>query len=196
MGTPSTTNVLVPGPLVTGGVLVAPTGTALPVDESTALNAAFNGLGFITDDGVENADSIDTDVVRAWGGIIIATTQSSRTATFAFTMAEYFNADVHKLVWGDAQVQVVPATSNSGTKFKISASAYARTPLKSFVFDMLGDGTAKSRIVVPRGRVTDMENRTFVHTAVTGRGVTLTAFPDASGNSYYEYGNDGITTAA
>jgi hypothetical protein len=193
---PSTTNVLVPGPLVTGGVLVAPTGTALPVDEAAALNAAFTALGFITDDGVENADSIDTDVVRAWGGVIIATTQSSRTATFAFTMAEYFNADVNKLVWGDANVQTVAPTASSGTKFKVSASAYARTPFKSFVFEMNGDGAAKSRIVVPRARVTDMENRTFVHTAVTGRGVTLTAFPDAAGNSYYEYGNDGISTGS
>lgn len=193
MAAPSTTNVLVPGPLVTGGVLAAPIGTALPVDEAVALNAAFNALGYLTEDGVENADAVESDTVRAWGGLIIATPQTSRSATFAFTMAEYFNADVHRLVWGDAQVQTVAATTTAGTKFKVSANAYARPPFRSFVFEMLGDGAAKSRIVVPRARVTSIENRTFVHTAVSGRGVTLTAFPDASGNSYYEYGNDGIT---
>lgn len=196
MAAPSTTNVFVPGPLVTGGVLSAPLGTALPTDEAVALNAAFVALGFITDDGMENADSVDTDVVRAWGGLIIATTQTSRGATFAFTMAEYFNAAVHALVWGDANVQTIAATSTVGTKFKVSANQYARTPLKSFAFEMAGDGTSKSRIVVPRARVTDMESRKFVHTEATGRGITLTAFPDATGNAYYEYGNDGVTTGS
>lgn len=196
MAAQSTTNVLVPGPLVTGGVLVAPIGTALPADEAVVLNVAFTALGYVTDDGVENADSIDSDTVRAWGGLIIATPMTSRSATFAFTMAEYFNADVHKLVWGDAQVQTIPATATTGTKFKVSANALARTPFKSLVFEMTGDGTAKSRIVVPRARITDMDSRKFVHTGISARGVTLTAFPDAAGNSYYEYGNDGITTGS
>ena len=40
-------NVSAASPISTGGVLVAPKGTALPTDETTALNAAFKALGYI-----------------------------------------------------------------------------------------------------------------------------------------------------
>jgi hypothetical protein len=37
---------------ITGELYAAPVGTALPTDTSTALNAAFKGLGYFSEDGV------------------------------------------------------------------------------------------------------------------------------------------------
>ena len=45
-------NVVAGKPLAAGGVWIAPLGTALPTDETTALNAAFKSAGYIGEDGL------------------------------------------------------------------------------------------------------------------------------------------------
>ena len=45
-----------PSPKVTGGVLVAPLGTTLPTDATTALDPAFITLGRVSVDGVDRTD--------------------------------------------------------------------------------------------------------------------------------------------
>ena len=48
-------NVTAASPISTGGILVAPKGTALPTDTDTALNAAFKALGYVGEGGIEAA---------------------------------------------------------------------------------------------------------------------------------------------
>lgn len=49
-----------------GEVYVAPVGTAMPVAYNDALNAAFLGLGYTTEDGVAITPSLETSEVRSW----------------------------------------------------------------------------------------------------------------------------------
>lgn len=195
MPNPNSSNVLVAKPLVTGGVLVAPKGTALPTDVSTALNAAFLAVGYVTDDGLTKTDSIDSDTVRAWGGVIIATPQTGKTATFQFTLAEHFAAIGHQLVFGDSAVTTTAATANAGTRLKIAADAYSVPPRRSYAFEMVA-GTARDRIIVPDAQVTDLGDVSYADGDITARELTLTAFADNAGNYYYEFTDDGVKTGA
>ena len=75
-------------PKVGGAVYWAPYGTALPTDATTALNAAFKCLGFVSEDGLTNENSPETEDVKAWGGEVVATLQSEKTDTFTFKLIE------------------------------------------------------------------------------------------------------------
>ena len=50
-------NVSAGKPAVGGAVFVAPTGTTLPTDATTALGSAFKALGYCSDDGLTNSNS-------------------------------------------------------------------------------------------------------------------------------------------
>ena len=60
-------------PKVGGALFRAPAGTALPTDAVTALAEAYKCLGYVSEDGVTNSTSIDSDEVKAWGGDIVLT---------------------------------------------------------------------------------------------------------------------------
>jgi len=192
MANPSVANVVAALPVVTGGVSAAALGTALPTSLSTSLNVSFKALGFVGDAGLSNTVTRTTDNTKAWGGNTVATIQSDYSDVYTFTFLETLNSDVAKTVWGDANVTVTPATSTTGTLLAILHNV---TPVvaKSFVFDMFS-GSAKRRIVVPIGNLALSGDVTYVHSAIVSYPVTVTALPDASGNTAYEYTDDGIHT--
>ena len=187
-------NVAAASPVATGGILVANKGTALPTDESTALNASFTALGYAGDGGLEpSGDGASYNDVRAWGGDIVASVLEQKSITkFTFTLLEVLNPDVAKLVFGDTNVTVTPATASAGTKIAILDKG-DEIPRKSYVFDMKYGGK-KMRIVIPDGQLAVTAERAFDDSDVTGYEVEVTCFPDASGvRSYRYYANDDKT---
>lgn len=194
MANPSTSNVLTGKPLVTGGVLVAEPGTALPTDTTTAVAAAFKALGYITDGGLTKSDSLSSSTIFAWGGAIIATPQKSRSVTFKFEVAELLNPLGHQLVYGDDAVDATPATATEGGLLAIAGSATAVPPLKAYIFEVFS-GAARDRITVPLAQVTAIGDVVYKDDAIASRELTITCFPDASGNYFYEYTDDGKHTA-
>lgn len=193
MANPNVGNVLVGKPLVTGGILVAPLGTPLPTSIATVLNAAFAALGYVTDAGLTKSDAISSNTVYSWGGGIIATPQKSREVMFKFVVAEHFNALGHSAVYGDQNVVATPSGSSHGNQLAISGNTMVTPPRKAWVFEIYG-GAGRDRIVVPAAQVTAVGDVVYKDDDIASRELTLTAFPDSSGNSYYEYTDDGVIT--
>lgn len=175
-------NVTAAKPKVGGAVYVAPVGTTLPTDATTALGEAFVALGYISDDGLKNSLGLDTDNIKAWGGDEVLTLYKGREDTFQFTLLEAMSVDVLKQVYGAANV-----TGTLSTGITISAKANIELPEQVYAIEMiLKDGTLK-RIVIPAARVSDVGDITYSDTDAVGYETTIRATPDTNGNTHYEY---------
>ena len=99
-------NVTVGKPKVGGAIYVAPLGSTLPTDSTTALDAAFKCLGYVSEDGVTNSNSPESDNVKAWGGDTVLVLQTDRPDSFALTLLEGLNKDVLETIYGSNNVTV------------------------------------------------------------------------------------------
>lgn len=187
-------NVVAGKPQVTGGVLMAAIGSALPTDVTTALDEAFLFGGYVSEDGLtENADR-STDKIRAWGGDTVKVVQTEFSLTYEFTFIEAVNADVLRTVYGADNVETTPATEAAGTLQSVRVNSDT-LPHQAFVFE-IKDGDARIRIAVPDGQVTAVGEITYVDDNVVGYSVTVEAYQDTAGVNAYKYMTDGKTTAA
>ena len=179
-------NVTTGKPVKTGAIFMAPVGTTLPTDASSTLNSAFVHLGYASEDGVTNNNSPDNEAIKAWGGDVVLNTQTEKPDEFTFTLIEAMNANVLKMVYGDSNVTVTEATSSVGEQIAIAANSGEQVE-RAFVFDMLLKGNALKRIVIPKGKVTEIGEISYTDEDAIGYEVTLSCSADATGNTHYEY---------
>jgi hypothetical protein len=188
---PSSSNVSAGKPKVTGAIFIAPVGTTLPTDSTTALNSAFVELGYASDAGVVNSESRETETIKAWGGDTVLKPFTGKEDTFQFTLIEALNVNALKLVYGDSNVT---GDLTNGISIK---SAAEDLDYHSFVIEMVLNGAVK-RIVIPSAKVTKVGDITYADGEAIGYDTTLSAVPDAAGGTHYEYikavSNSGTTT--
>ncbi len=177
----TTTNVTASTPAIAGAISVAPVGTALPTDATTALESAFKTLGYISEDGLTNNNSPSGDTVKAWGGDPVLMFNAGKEDTFSWSMIEALNVDVLKLVYGDDNV-----TGTLATGITVTANA-KDLPAKAFVIDMIMREGALKRIVIPSGLLTELGEISYNDSNAVGYEITVTAQKDANGNTHYEY---------
>lgn len=188
MANPSVKNVLQGKPVVTGGILRGTTGATLPTD-AAGVTTGFNGLGYVSDEGLAETIGRSTDKIKAWGGDVVKVVQTDFEVTYKFTLYEN-TADVLKAVYGESSVTTTAATTTTGTlqSIKVNKDTLAHSP---WVFDMK-DGAAKIRVVVPDGQITEVGDITYNDSGVIGYPVTLEAFADDSGTQAYKYLDNGV----
>ena len=165
---------------VSGAIYVAPKGTALPTDATTSLNASFVSVGYISDEGVTNSYSISSEDSKSWGGLVVMNTITERQDDFKWTMISVQNVNAKKVVYGDSAVTV---ESNGATKVAVGAD---EPEAKVFVIEMIIAGVA-TRIVIPNGKLKELEDIVYNDADPAGYGVTIAAMADAADKTHYEY---------
>ena len=173
-------NVLTSLPAATGTLLRAPLATALPVTVWAAPNVLFKDLGYIGEDGFEQAEDRSTDKKKAFGGAVVKVLQTDYSVTLQFTFLESKNADVLKAVYGEDNVTV------DGDDQIIVKKNKKQSPHAAWIVDVY-DGETLNRTTIADGQITNVENIKKVHTDTISYTVTLECFEDSAGNNLIEY---------
>jgi hypothetical protein len=158
---------------VTGHVYTAPLATALPVTPTATLNAAFNEVGYINEDGLVTATSTDQNDIKAWqNGDIVRKVQDEHDVTYALSLLET-NDQTLEVYYGNYTNGTVEVRADNETRGE-------------WVFHVV-DGGDLIRIVLPDGQVTDRGDIQYVNGNAVMYPIVVTAYPDASGVKAYLY---------
>lgn len=168
-------------PKATGAVFVAPAGTTVPTNATDALDAAFKGLGYVSEDGLVNTVETDTEQVNAWGGDLVLTGQTTFAEMFTVNLIET-NVEALKVYHGAANVTV-----DGGGNITIKQNS-GQLPNVVVVFELVLTGGRIKRIVVPNAQIADRSAEiTYVDGAPIAYPAVFTAYPDTDGNTHTEY---------
>lgn len=186
-------------PRITGSVMYAPVGSALPTSSFATVNSAFTDLGWIDDSGLtQKEDRSNTDVF-GWSGGLIGTVQEKYSRTMSFKLFQMLNPNVLATAFGHNNVTVTGPTTQNGTEIAVALNPSLLDTL-SWVFDgyyyTAGGYEALIRVVLPTARVTQIGDVNLTSKTFTTIDCTMKSFADSNGNYAYLYVNDGVSTGA
>lgn len=167
-------------PKAVGGVYIAPAGTTLPTDGTTTLAGAYVNMGYISEDGYVQSIETDTEEIKAWGGDVVLTAQSSYKETHTVNFIET-NVNTLKTIFGAANV------TEAGGKITVNAKS---TPLTEciVVIELALTGGRVKRVVIPHATIADRSGDiTYSDSEAIAYPAKFSASPDASGNYHIEY---------
>ena len=178
-------------PTASGGVFVAPLGSAAPTDARTALDAAFVDLGGVGEDGVTEQTDRNIEKKRNWGGKVVKTMQTEVSKIFTWVFLESTNEDVLRAIHHSSNVSTTSANSSHGNIIHVKHNV--KRPQKlSWVFDSYdSELDAMYRTYVPIGQVLSTGDVKRVHSDTIEYEVELEAFEDSSGDFSHDWLDDG-----
>lgn len=174
-------NVSTGKPKVGGAIFVAPKGTAVPTDATTALAGAFVNLGYVSEDGLTNTIATDTNDIKAWGGSTVLTEQTSYKETFSFGLIETKEASV-AAYYGAENVEV----DGSGN-LTIHHNSKTLEESVAVVETVLSDGRVK-RTVIPHAKMSDRSGDvTYTDGDPVTYPIVWDTTPDTNGDTAVDY---------
>lgn len=168
-------------PLTDGAISTAPLGATLPTDATTKLDTKFKSLGYVSEDGITNENSPESEKIKAWGGKTVLVSQTEKPDTYQFTLIEVLNLDVLKVVYGDENVT---GTLKTGITIKANAKPMQA---RCFVIETLLNGDTIKRMVIPNGVISEVGEISYKDDEAIGYETTIECLPDKDGNTHYEY---------
>ena len=180
-------NVTAGKPFEGGAVFYAPLGTTLPTDALSELDAAYENVGYISEDGVVNTNTPSTQNVKAWGGDIVLNTVTEKPDNFKMTFLEVTNVKALKAVYGDTNVSGDLATG-------ITVHANTKDiPEMIWVVDMMYKNGIRKRTVIPDAQCVLNGDITYTDGSAVGFPINLTAYPDSNGDTHRDYIKNGVS---
>lgn len=173
---------------ITGSVRTAVLGTTLPTSPVPAYGVGFVDLGYVGEDGITETPSASWNDIRGWQNrTIVRRTLQDSNIEFSFTLIE--------------SKQETLEMYHPGSAMEVAAGI-ARLPVVSpkydprvWAFDII-DGSTLTRIIVPKGVVTETGAIVYNGTDPIGYEMTVEALDsglvDAAGRPIYanKYSND------
>lgn len=170
-----------------GQVYIAPVGTTLPTTADGTLNAAFNGLGFITEDGATITHTPEVQEFGAWQSRQPVRREKVKGDwAIAFALEQWNEVSI-PLAFGGG---TVVSDGGSGFRFDLPSDTDA-LPEYSIVIDAI-DGSVEHRWVYERGNVTDAVETNYQASALALLPITFKVLAPSAGGSPGRY----LTTAA
>lgn len=127
-----------------GQVFAAPAGSTLPTDATTALDAAFVDLGYVTPDGVTFTHGRETEDLDAWQGSKVRVLTLSEPVSVAFSLMQT-SGDVLKLAFGGG-------TLTDNTTWFTYTPPVGSNAVRALVIEFT-DGSLTYRYVIPRAQI-------------------------------------------
>lgn len=167
-------------PKAKGAIFIAPKGTTLPTDGTTALDPAFKNLGYISDDGLKSSTKVSTEEIRAWGGDTVLVSQKEYGETYSFNMLEV-SEDTLGFYYGAENV------TKNGDSIVVKHTSKA-LPEVVAVFEIALTGGRIQRTVLPHAQFADRSAEiTYKDNKAIEIPVKLSALPDADGTYAKDY---------
>ena len=167
---------------------IAPYGTALPTDNTTAIAPTYKVLGFIDENGVTFADSTSPTDYNDMSGNAIATTPGAVTKTASFVPVELKKSTLD-IIYGAANVEDAEGVIEYTDKGPDQT-------LWTIVFDFVLGADRKWRVVVPQCRLKEMADLTINYQTLVGRQNTMAVLYDSTIQGYYKGYLDSTETEA
>ncbi|MDD7203186.1 MAG: hypothetical protein SOV20_08820 [Coriobacteriales bacterium] len=169
---------------VKGGYLfMAPYGTKLPTDRTTALDDAFVNRGYISGDGMTESVDIDTsdDVQDQRGDVVITGEPTKYTEKLTMTLIS-MNKDALAVQYGSGNV-----TDSEGEMVVKHNWSDASTDRWSAVLELVMKNNRLWRKVIPECSITSLGDVSLTKDDAVGREVELTYQTDSDGSGCYDY---------
>lgn len=168
----------------TGLVWMAATGSTAPTDSTTTLAAAWKNMGGITEAGISIKQNTSTTKKKFYGSPATQRTLVTDQETTIDVAFGELNARVMEVFWRKALLSITPAVTTG--VWSTAAGTYSRQ-LYALVTDMV-DGVNRLRFYFPSVEVTGQGDVKIANSETLEWGVTLSAYPDVSGNYVYAFG--------
>lgn len=178
-----------PDQKITGAVLDAPIGTALPTSALDKLDEAFEDSGFITEDGVVLTVDVSTDTIKDWSASTVRKVLSEFNGTIKWTELE-MNKKAFERAFGKDAVTTKNADQTHGAQTEVAISAVLPEP-RSWVFK-IKDGKKRVLLVVPNGQASLADDISFTSSEAATIALELACSPDANGKNIYIYTDNGV----
>lgn len=149
---------------------------------TASLPASFKSAGWCSTDGLNMTPNEASNAIRPYGNfnpVRVIITQSQRDFDLTFLESN----QVSVAVYNRQPLGVITADVNGAFTNQVGAAV---NTLYSGIFDMV-DGTNHIRTYCPRLQVSKIGARSGKAGEAVTYPVTMTAFPDATGNAVYEY---------